>query len=127
MNPSELYAKAHAAGMEAFYAAKPVPMVVGTPKSLFSNEIDYSKPTEFVADGVCGNAWVIIKPARGKFVSYLKANRLGRAGDYGGLHVRPKGEAAVSQSMQRKEAYCAAFARVLEEAGITAYSDSRMD
>ena len=32
-----------------------------------------------------------------------------------------------NQSMTRKEAYASAFAKVLNEAGIQAYADSRMD
>jgi hypothetical protein len=70
----------------------------------------------------------VIKPARGKFVKWLKEKKIGHNGYYGGWEVGPKGEAGMSQSMERKSAYCRAFAEVLEkEAGLTAYTQSRMD
>ena len=41
-------------------------------------DIDYNKETYYVADGMCGFAWINIKPARGKFVKFLKDNNIGR-------------------------------------------------
>ena len=43
----------HAAGMAAGNGCTPTPMVVGTYDSL-GNDIDYSKDTYYVADGMCG-------------------------------------------------------------------------
>lgn len=65
-----------------------------------------------------------IKPARGKFVQWLKANGKGHKSYYGGYDVWV-GE--FGQSMTRKEAYASAFTKVLREAGISAYAQSRMD
>ena len=124
MNSRELYEKAHAAGLAAGNAAVPVPMVVGQATGLFSNEIDRSKPMYHVPDGVCGFAWVSIHPNRGEFVRYLKANRIGRPGYPKGYSVSVH---LYGQSMQRKEAYAGAFARVLSAAGIDAYAESRID
>lgn len=122
-----LYDKAHAAGIAAFHGANPTPMVVGEGKGLFSNEIDHSKPTYFVADGVCGFAWINIRPARGSFVAFCKENAIGRPGYYGGYDVRLKGDAARSQSYERKMEYARAFATVLRDYGIEAYADGRLD
>jgi hypothetical protein len=125
MNCNDLYAKADAAGKQAVYSAKVQPMIVGSAKSVFSNEIDYSKPVDFVEDGVCGFAWVNIKPGNSKFANWLKKNKLARSDSYaGGVVVWVS---AYNQSMQKKEAYASAFADVLVAEGIKAYSDSRMD
>lgn len=113
LTPSELFAKAHKAGMQAGNDITPTPMtVVGGGRSYY------------VGEGVCGFAWVNIKPARGKFVQWLKANGKGHKSYYGGYDVWV-GE--FGQSMTRKEAYGRAFAQVLVEAGINAYMMSRMD
>ena len=120
----ELYEKAHLAGMRAGNGEKVTPMVVGTPSTPFGSDIDHSKPTYFVEGGVCGFAGVVIKPARGKFVSLLKKHDLGWKHYYGGFYMTCR---EFGQSLARKEAYCEAFARVLGEEGIRCYVDSRMD
>lgn len=133
-----LYEKALVAGNEALAAATPTPMIVGEAKSLFSDEIDYDKPTHFIEGGCCGFAWVNIKSKDGglKFVNSLKkvglASSNGRTAEarvnkdsyYGGYSfwVREGG-----QSLERKEAFGRAFAGVLLEGGLTAYNYSRMD
>ena len=120
----ELYEKAHLAGMRAGNGEEVTPMVVGTPSTPFGSDIDHSKPTYFVEGGVCGFAGVVIKPARGKFVSLLKKHDLGWKHYYGGFYMTCR---EFGQSLARKEAYCEAFARVLGEEGIRCYVDSRMD
>ena len=120
----ELYEKAHLAVMRAGNGEKVTPMVVGTPTTLFGSEIDSSKPTYFVEGGVCGFAGVVIKPARGKFVSYLKSLGKGHSHYYGGFYVPVR---EFGQSMSRKEAYADAFAKVLTEEGMRCYADSRID
>ena len=81
---SELLTRAHEAGLSAGHGSTPTPMVVGTPTEFFGSDIDHSKPTYFVEGGVCGFAGVVIKPARGKFVSLLKKMGLGYKHYYGG-------------------------------------------
>ena len=123
--PATIYSEAHALGIAAGNGCSPTPMVVGTPTTPLGNDIDYSKDTYYVSDGVCGFAWVNIKPARGKFVKYLKDNNIGRKDSYyGGWTVWVSG---FGQSMARKEDYARAFAGVLNEYGISANSMSRMD
>jgi len=120
----KLLEKAHLMGMDAGRRVGVTPMVVGTPTELFGNEIDWDKSTYHVSDGVCGFAGVVIKPARGKFVSYLKSLGMGYKHYYGGWYVSVR---EFGQSMTRKEAYADAFAKVLTEEGVRCYVDSRMD
>ena len=123
--PATVYADAHAKGIAAGNGANPTPMIVGTPTTPLGNDIDYSKDTHYVSDGVCGFAWINIKPARGKFVKYLKDNNIGRKDSYyGGYTVWVRG---FGQSLARKESYARAFADVLTTNGIKAYAMSRMD
>ena len=120
----KLLERAHLMGMDAGRASTPTPMIVGSPSTPFGSDIDYSKPTHFVESGVCGFAGVVIKPARGKFVSYLKSLGMGYKHYYGGYYV-PVHE--FGQSLERKEAYARAYAKVLSEEGMSCYVDSRMD
>ena len=120
----KLLEKAHLMGMDAGRRVVVTPMVVGTPTELFGNEIDWDKSTYHVSDGVCGFAGVVIKPARGKFVSYLKSLGMGYKHYYGGWYVSVR---EFGQSLARKEAYADAFAKVLSEVGMRCYVDSRMD
>ena len=120
----KLLERAHLMGMDAGRSVGVTPMVVGTPTTVFGSEIDYSKKTYFVEGGVCGFAGVVIKPARGKFVSYLKSIGIGNKHYYGGYYVSVH---EFGQSLTRKEAYADAYAKVLGEAGMSCYVDSRMD
>ena len=123
--PATVYADAHAAGMAAGNGCTPTPIVVGQPTTPLGNDIDYEKDTYYVADGVCGFAWINIKPARGAFVKYLKQNGIGRKDSYyGGYTIWVSG---FGQSLARKENYARAFTEVLRKNGLTAYNMSRMD
>jgi hypothetical protein len=121
---TRLFESAHEAGLKAGREVGVTPMVVGSPTELFGNEIDWNKSTYHVSDGVCGFAGVIIKPARGKFVSLLKKMGRGWKHYYGGFYMTCR---EFNQSLTRKEAYCEAFARVLGEAGLRCYTESRLD
>lgn len=120
-----LYHKAHDAGNAAAAACVPVPMhVVGR-----ANPLDDSSPIVKryapVMDGVCGFAWINVKPGNSAFAKFLKAEGLARSDSYeGGVCVWV---GAFNQSLSRKEAYAHAFANVLSNEGIRAYSMSRMD
>jgi hypothetical protein len=121
----KLALKAHEAGLAAGEACVPTPMVVGTPKTLLGNEIDYSQKTYFVADGVCGFAWVHLAPATTPFARWAKKSLPHtHKSYYGGLDIS---SGLMTQSMARNEAYCRAYAAVLREAGIKAYMQSRID
>ena len=120
----KLLERAHLMGMDAGRRVGVTPMVVGSPSTPFGSDIDYSKKTYVVEGGVCGFAGVVIKPARGKFVSYLKSLDMGYKHYYGGWYVSVR---EFGQSLTRKEAYAEAFAKVLSEVGMRCYVDSRMD
>lgn len=81
--------------------------------------------------GYCGFAWVKIAPARGKFVAFLKENKLGNRGYNGGFEVRPEvtypAGCVAWQSMDLREAAARAYAQVLKDNGLTAYMQSRAD
>lgn len=120
----ELFNKADKAGMEAVESLNVTPMVVQS----HANPLDDNSPvTEsyYIPDGPCGFAWVKIRPARGKFVNWLKKQEIGRTDSYAGGYVIWVSK--FNQSMQKKECYARAFANVLKESGIDAYSQSRMD
>lgn len=110
---------------------KPQPMVVGTAKTFFGDEIDETKPTYFVAGGVCGFAWVVIKPANSKFVKWLKKQNIGYKAYGGGwaIMARPQNTRnnPLAQSLEINEAWAKAFAEMLRANGIKAYAESRMD
>jgi len=128
---AKLYADADAAGRKAADAATPVPMLVGTPKNMLASLVgrddggfDEKEPVYYVSDGVCGFAWVLVRPGNSSFARWLAKTDKGSAAYGGGVSIWVSG---YGQSMQRKEAYAGAFAKVLQDAGITAYSQSRMD
>ena len=124
-NFDTLYAAADSAGKAAVNSAVVVPMTVGFPSTPFGNDIDYAQPTYFVEDGVCGFAWINVRPGNSAFAKYLKTNGLGRKDDYyKGVTISVRD---YNQSMQRKEAYAEAFAEVLNKSGINALAMSRMD
>lgn len=121
---NSLFRQAYDAGMDAMNGTNPTPIVVGEAKSILSNEIDYSRPTYTVSEGVCGFAWVNIKPANSAFARWLKKNGMARKSYYGGIDYWVS---VGGQSMERKYAFAQAFARVLSDSGIRAYANSRMD
>lgn len=74
----------------------------------------------------CGFASVKIKPARGKLVTYLKANKIGRVSYNGGYQIwNPSGNC--TQSMDAKVAGADAFVKVLADHGYNAYTESNID
>jgi hypothetical protein len=122
--PDVLYYKANAAGMAAVEKCVPVPMVVVNR----ANPLDDNSSVVnrwVVPDGPCGFAWVNIKPGNCAFAKYLKDKGLARKDSYyGGVSLWVS---YFNQSMAKKEAYAYAFAKVVSEAGIKCYANSRMD
>jgi len=107
----EIYTKAYQAGVEAGTNCIPTPMVVGHETSLLSGKLDTSRPVEVVNDGVCGFAWINIKPANSAFANYLRRKGYGRTDSYyGGLSVWVH---EFGQSYQRKVKFAGAFAEVI--------------
>ena len=119
----KLLADAIAAGKAAAEAKVPVPMVV----EQHANQLNDNSPVQqrwVVEGGVCGFAWVNIKPGTCSFARFLAKRKLASKGYYGGMEYHVGG---YGQSMERKEAFARGFAGVLCAAGIKAYVESRMD
>jgi hypothetical protein len=128
----KVFAEASVAYQKAFEDAVPQAMVVGSPSSPFGNDIDPAKPVYYVADGVCGFAWVHFPNGRGKFAKFMKEVKGGSNSYYGsGYDVwssRFGNESQkFSQSMSRKAAGCRAAADVFRAYGVEASVQSRMD
>ena len=124
MDMNEIFAKAYDAGINAGNNAKPIPMVVSTADPLTGRPIAV---IDVVDDGVCGFAWVSMKantPENKKFISWAKKANVMRKSCMGGFTYWVS---EFNQSMQRKEAFASAFAKVLRENGMTCYAESRMD
>lgn len=120
----DLFNRAKMAAMEAGRLAIPTPMVVSEADVLSGAPIPGGK-SWLVNDGVCGFAWVNVKPGNSPFANFLKKEKLASADRYyGGVSIWMS---EFGQSMTRKEAAAAAMAKVLSEAGIRAYAMSRMD
>ena len=108
---------AHAIGMEAVAAIQDrIPAMVVTDR--FGGEC-------VVADGVCGFAWLEIRPARGPIVTFLKKNGIGYINRYEGCYQ--VSIHAFNQSLAKKEAYATAAADYLRSCGYEVYSGSRID
>jgi hypothetical protein len=112
MNYSQIHDECHAAGMTAGIKCRPIPMMVGEAKSIFSNEIDYTKQTYLLDEGACGFAWVTIYPGNSKLANAYKKLGLARPAYGGGVQ---HWITEFGQSAARKEAYARAYAAKLRE------------
>lgn len=119
---AKLWNDAYAAGLKAGNECNPKPMGIGLAKGLFSNEI-VPGTLSIVPEGVCGFAWVKIKGTT-PFARWAKKTGIAHPHCYGGYEIWCRD---FGQSMQRKEAWAGAVAKVLTENGIEAFADSRMD
>jgi len=91
---------------------------------------DATLPPERTRGLDCGFAWVTIKPARGAFVQWCKANEIGRTKDYGGGGFDiwySKLHDVATQSIGTHIAAVRAFADVLKAHGVNATTGSRYD
>lgn len=119
-----LYQRAHAAGHAAATGATPDPMVVYEADPLTGRRTAGGREW-YVSEGVCGFAWVNIKPGTSAFARWLKTSGIARADAYyGGVSIWV---GDYGQSHTRKTRYANAFARVLNDAGIRAYAGDRLD
>jgi len=117
------YDEADQAGKAEAGKLVPVPMVV----QQLSNVMDDTSPVKqewLVSDGVCGFAWVKVYPGNCPFANWMKKQGLADKSYEGGVSLWVSG---YGQSMQKKEAYAGAFAKVLQGYGLRAYAGSRMD
>jgi hypothetical protein len=118
-----VYDAAMRAGQEAGDKHTPRPMVV----SQHSNPLDDNSTIQeqwIVNSGVCGFAWVIVKPGTSSFARWLVKQGLGGKHYYGGVRIWI---GDYRQSYEKKVAHAGAMAKHLQNVGIRAYSDSRLD
>lgn len=119
-----LHEKAHAAGMAAGNAHQPEPMIVVQ----HADPLDDSSPVvrvyEPVWDGVCGFGWVTVRPGNSSYARWLRENTRAFRSEEGGVRLRVS---RFGQSYEKKMAYAGAYAKVLQEAGINALADGRLD
>lgn len=116
--------RAELAGMAAGEAAVPTPMVVFERENPWDETSPVKRLYAPVAAGVCGFAFVTVRPGTGSFARYAKARLGWRKAYYGGMQTSVF---AFGQSLERKTAYARAYAGVLTEAGVPAYVETRMD
>jgi len=127
----ELYTKALQAGQKAFDDAVPTPMVVQQHANMFDDSSEVTQ-SWVVNDGVCGFAWLLIRPGNSSFAHWAKKNHGATKAYNGGLSIwSPIGGG--SQSLTRKEASVRAMADVLKEGladldpKTVVYGQSRID
>ena len=118
-----IYAEAATAAKAAADAKVPVPMLVGTAKSLFDDTIDETQTIYYVSQGVCGFASIRFKGNTG-FGKWAKSVGHAKPGYPNGLaiYVHEGG-----QSYEIKVAYADAFVAVLNAHGIDSWTESRLD
>jgi hypothetical protein len=117
-----LFAKADKAGKEAAGKCIPTPMVV----TERSNPLDDNSKIEkswLVPQGMCGFASIRFK-GNTSFGKWAAKNNLAKKSHDGGLYIWVHD---YNQSVELKSAYAYAFARVLNDAGIKAFAESRLD
>lgn len=115
-------------------ATPPRAMIVGSPSTPLGNDVDPNQKQWYVADGVCGFAWVVIDSGRVGFAQWLLKNERGYKnyswGGYKGVAMRDwarLGFADTRQSLELKEQVCGAMARYLRSQGIECHVESRID
>lgn len=124
MNFESVFTEARIAAVEAGLKCRPVPMVVQERINALDDK-SAVKQEWFVDDGVCGFAWVKIRPGNSSFARWLVKNGKARSAYTGGVDIWVS---EFGQSMQRKEAFAVAMAKVFrEKLGVNAYADSRLD
>lgn len=119
-----LHERAHEAGMAAGKAAMPEPMVVFQRENPFDDTSRVTKVYEPVMDGVCGFAYVTVRPGNSTYARWLKANAGAFKAYYGGVQFSV---GAFNQSLTRKTAYADAYCAVARAEGVKATTESRMD
>jgi hypothetical protein len=119
-----LYAEAHERGLRAANTVVPRTMVVQRHANPLDDDSHVVKEW-IVPEGMCGFAWVNVKPGNSPFARWLKANGYARSDSYeGGVTIWVSD---FGQSHTRKRAYAQAFVAVLTEEGIRAHAGDRLD
>jgi len=120
---SSIYKEAWDEGVKAANECIPVPMVVEQHANPL-NDNSSVIARYVVNDGVCGFAWVNIRPGNCGFARWLKKNNLAFKDYYGGVSIYIH---EYNQSMTKKEKHARAMAKYIRKFDIRAYAQSRMD
>ena len=108
------FENALAEGIQAGNEVIPIPMqVIGRDQSFV------------VEGGVCGFAWLEIRPARGPLVTYLKKSGQGYYSSYSRAYIYTIHQ--FGQSLTRKEAMADRMAEYLRKCGYNVYANFRLD
>ena len=125
MTHEELYKLAWEAGVKAGTGVTPQPMHVVEHANPVNDTSPVVRRFAPVMDGVCGFAWINVKPGNSSFAKWLKVNNKARTDTYcGGVTIWIS---TYNQSYERKYAHACAMAKVLKEHGIRCYPDGRLD
>jgi hypothetical protein len=95
----------------------PVPEVI----YLAAHQAGLDAEAEFKGPDCYGFSWVVITPARGAFVSYLRDKKIGWKSSQGGWIV------SASPYYAGAKAYAQAFAKEIAKYNINSYIDSRFN
>lgn len=118
-----LYMAASEAGDKAAKECMPTPMIVQQTVNMLDDTSPVVKQYH-VPEGMCGFAWVNVRPGNCAFANWLKKKGLASKAYRGGVEIWIS---AYGQSYERKQACAYAMADVFEAAGIKAYGGSRLD
>lgn len=119
-----LWREATEAGEAAAAACTPEPMIVVERANVLDDSSPIVKQYAPVMGGVCGFAWISVRPGNCSFARWLSKTGRGHKGYYGGWEVSVSG---YGQSYEKKLAHAQAAAKVLAAAGIKAYGTGRLD
>lgn len=120
---NSIWQEAMRRGREAAEACKVTPMVV----EQHANVLDDSSPVteRWVCDsGVCGFAWVVIKPGTCSFARWLRKAGHAHKRDPGGVLIWIS---EYGQSYERKLAHARAMADHFREQGYNSFAQGRLD
>ena len=120
---SELYNHARKVGYAAGKEHEPTPKLFR--RFMAHGDFTGSVENEWQAsDGALGIAWIVIRPGNCPFGNWLKRNKKGGVGFKNTIHIIISDHA---QSYECKIKHAEAMASIFREAGINAYSHSRLD
>jgi hypothetical protein len=121
-----LFAAAGRAGAAAVAKINPTPVQVVQTADPFDPTSPVVKRFAPMTGGVCGFAWVTIRPGNSRLARFAKKHYGARTDHYaGGVRINIS---QYGQSFERKAAFADAFAQVFRDAGYErVWSGSRID
>jgi hypothetical protein len=103
-----------------------------TPQEIYDEAVEAAKTgmakgvlTHDINGGMCGATWIVIRPATGAFVRFLKSKGIGQRGTYGGWEISNPVRFD-TQNVDLKMISTRAFADSLRANGILATAYERL-